>query len=135
MTDSKPVVPLNGGAAHKMAQWPVPHSTGLDVQCVADITVEFFREEPCQTPNSALCRTTLTSSCLSFMGISSPRKCRPRKTHSNHRCPPNSQRGHLHRASRYLSQWRQSLMRSTIIDFPNTGITYNGGWCSATIPR
>jgi len=22
-----------------------------------------------------------------------------------------------------------------IIDFPNTGITYNGGWCSATIPR
>ena len=23
----------------------------------------------------------------------------------------------------------------TIIDFPNTGITYNGGWCSATIPR
>jgi len=24
---------------------------------------------------------------------------------------------------------------ATIIDFPNTGITYNGGWCSATIPR
>jgi len=22
-----------------------------------------------------------------------------------------------------------------IIDFPNTGITYNGGWCSATISR
>jgi len=23
----------------------------------------------------------------------------------------------------------------TIIDFPNLGITYNGGWCSATISR
>ena len=23
----------------------------------------------------------------------------------------------------------------SIIDFPNTGITYNGGWCSATIAR
>jgi len=24
---------------------------------------------------------------------------------------------------------------SVIIDFPNLGITYNGGWCSATIAR
>jgi len=24
---------------------------------------------------------------------------------------------------------------STIIDFPNLGITYNGGWCTATMTR
>ena len=24
---------------------------------------------------------------------------------------------------------------NTIIDFPNLGITYNGGWCSATMTR
>ena len=29
----------------------------------------------------------------------------------------------------------QFFPRHCIIDFPNTGITYNGGWCSATIPR
>jgi len=27
------------------------------------------------------------------------------------------------------------FLSHSIIDFPNTGITYNGGWCSATIPR
>ena len=27
------------------------------------------------------------------------------------------------------------MISCIIIDFPNTGITYNGGWCSATIPR
>jgi len=26
-------------------------------------------------------------------------------------------------------------VQTIIIDFPNTGITYNGGWCSATIAR
>ena len=26
-------------------------------------------------------------------------------------------------------------MKSIIIDFPNLGITYNGGWCTATIAR
>jgi len=32
----------------------------------------------------------------------------------------------------YIDSYVQTC---TIIDFPNLGITYNGGWCSATISR
>jgi len=43
--------------------------------------------------------------------------------------------GYNNNSSLFISLSVDSFVLCTIIDFPNTGITYNGGWCSATIPR
>jgi len=37
--------------------------------------------------------------------------------------------------TRQLQQLWSLCSWSSIIDFPNPGITYNGGWCSATMTR
>jgi len=41
----------------------------------------------------------------------------------------------LNKWNEYLFTYLIFIKYSTIIDFPNLGITYNGGWCTATIAR